>query len=319
MTKTLKTLLIILGVVVVGGLGVLVFQNLILTEKPIVDEQVVDEPEEEIKLLEIITPKQGENLEAGKTYEIKWESAGIDIVNIWITGDVLYQDGTVRSDGCLLIEGYKCYDPCGEKIAEIKASDGKYSWTPEYGYVNGDIVVQEKVDDPENKECLAAGVSLTVSIESFFDIHYSFGPVHNDHSVDTRTNKYVYHGCDMERHSPSGSRWDVYKDEFDFRFTESERKKINDAIVNYGLLAFKETTFVDYCLEEGPCLSVDPPSQNTLNIIVEGKIVKTIKAETFLKKDEEYDRFTKALKVINDIISGKLETLNRKPHYCTLF
>jgi len=314
MTKTLKILLIVLGVVIVGGFSTLAFQNLILTKNP-----VVDELKEEIKSLEIIAPKKGENWEAGRAYEIKWESIGVDMASLWITGDVVYQDGTVRSDQCLLVEGYKCYNPCGEKIADVKASDGKYFWTPEYGYVNGGIVIQEKVDDPENKECLTKFVPISVSIESFFDIYYSFGPVHNDHSIDTRIDKYVYHGCDMERHSPSGSTWDVYKDEFDFKFTESERKKINDAIIKYGLLGFKKTTFVDYCSDEGHCISVDPPSQKTLNIIIGKNTVKTIKAETFLKKDEEYDRFMKVVKVIDDIISEKLKILNRKPDYCTLF
>jgi hypothetical protein len=281
------------------------------------NEKEIINPKEKTKSIKLISPKDREKWEVGKTYEIKWEAEGVNKVDIWATG----QDslGTVL---CLTVEGYQCHSPCGGTMIgeNISASIGSFSWTPEHIYTSGGITIQERVADPKNEKCLRDFSRISVS--HVFDIHYSFGPEYYDHSIDTRTNKYVYYECEMEKHSPSGSSWPVYKDEFDFKLTESERKKINDAIIENGLLNFKKTTFIDYCLTingEETCISVDPPSQKTLKIIVGGTTVKTIKAGTFLKKDEEHDRFMKVVKIIDDIVSEKLRTLNRNPRYCTIF
>ncbi len=120
---------------------------------------------EEGKYIKIISPKEGDVWEVGKSYDIKWDSTGVESVNIWIVGDSFLIDGAVLRKVCMLADNYECYGPCGAMIAEnINASANSYSWVPGKGY-EGSIIIQEKVKDPKNQSCVDDGNSVS--------IHYS--------------------------------------------------------------------------------------------------------------------------------------------------
>jgi hypothetical protein len=77
-----------------------------------------------IKGITITSPNGGEKWTRGNTYDITWESSGINKVNIYL------KDDSIGVPCTLCVENVYC-PPCGAtKIASnISAAQGKYSWT----------------------------------------------------------------------------------------------------------------------------------------------------------------------------------------------
>ncbi len=179
---------------------------------------------------------------------------------------------------------------------------------------NGPVSTAEKLDK------VVCRTDKTAEQKNF-DFYYIFGFHRYSHEVDTRTDKYSYTSCSLT-YGPEGLYpigHEDYSDEFEFVFTDKEKSQIYDSIEQNKLIELEKTEFVDYCLPEGVCVSVDPPSIKELGIIIDGKVVKKIKSETYLPGGDEYERYMNVIRLVDDIISEKLEQMGKEPSYCSGF
>jgi len=103
----------------------------------------VEIPEEVTPYIKVISPNGGENWLVGKTYDISWESRGIDKININLIEHVICPPGAL------------CEAPFLIDIASnISANLGKYSWTiPDYtkiGFYGSQFIIRILTIQPED-------------------------------------------------------------------------------------------------------------------------------------------------------------------------
>ncbi len=120
------------------------------------------EGKDEVKSLRIITPKENEKWEVGEKYEIRWESEGIDNVDIYIAGTRVGFPMMI----CNFAPGTKCPPVhCLGRMVEgnINASLGRYEIIPEYEYDEGSYLAVRENPGSVFEECKTSSVKINIS------------------------------------------------------------------------------------------------------------------------------------------------------------
>lgn len=99
-------------------------------------EELIEDISEKLWSLNIVSPKGGESWQAGRSYDITWNSIGVKNISLSVCGETP-----------LLREKYTCWDLPGNR--KIDASLGRYSWTIDQNspWIPGDVSI--KITDIE--------------------------------------------------------------------------------------------------------------------------------------------------------------------------
>jgi len=166
--KGFATILIVVIVLVVGG-GILAWQywqesvgqepiteNQGGTDQPVVEDETTGESDEKA-YIKTITPNGGEEWTIGETYTVKWESSGVEKVNI-------------------LLVDYRAPEKCALNQEPIFASIGEYVFKLENYKCDGGMTmgsgISSPIEDGNMYRIIIEDVNHTETVRSGFSDDY---------------------------------------------------------------------------------------------------------------------------------------------------